>query len=181
MKKSHVVAALFSVFALLFTVNITAQKMPGLDKSPLDMAAFPSSYKVSDKAMRVIYSRPQLKERSLSKLAPAGAVWRTGANEAAEITFYKDVKFGGKAVKAGTYSLFTIPGDTEWTVILNSNLNQWGAYSYDESKDVARVSGAVSKNANSQEAFAMMFDEADGGAHLIMAWDKVKVTVPVSM
>lgn len=178
MKKTHLLGAMFSVFALLFAVDLNAQKMPGLDKSPLDIAAFPSSYRVSDKAIRVIYSRPQLKERSLEKLAPAGQVWRTGANEAAEITFYKDATFGGKKIKAGTYSLFTIPGQGEWTVILNGNLNQWGAYSYDESKDVARVSAKAEKGDKSVEAFSMAFDD-DG--NLFMAWDKTRVKVPISM
>lgn len=75
----------------------------------MDATAFPNSYKISDKIVKVIYSRPQLNGRDLVKLAPPEKVWRTGANEAAEITFYKDVIFGGKALKAGTYSLFTIP------------------------------------------------------------------------
>ncbi len=65
------------------------------------------------KLVKVVYSRPQLKGRSLDKLAPKDKVWRTGANEAAEITFYKDVTFGGKEVKAGTYTLFTIPTEEE--------------------------------------------------------------------
>ena len=104
-----------------------------------DIASYPTDYKVSDKLVRVTYSRPQLKGRSISELAPAGKVWRTGANEAPEIIFYKDATVGGKSVAAGTYSLFTIPGNKEWTVILNKNLNQWGAYSYQEDADVIRT------------------------------------------
>ena len=80
-------------FAMIFTTNTIAQDFGWLDKSPMDAAAYPSSYKVSEKAVRIIYSRPQLKGRSLAELAPAGKVWRTGANEAPEITFYKDVSF----------------------------------------------------------------------------------------
>jgi hypothetical protein len=87
---------------LVLSTSATAQEFSGLDKSPMDMASYPSSYRVSDKAVRITYSRPQLKGRSLSDLCPAGKVWRTGANEAAEITFYKDVSFGGEDVKAGT-------------------------------------------------------------------------------
>ncbi len=68
------------VLAIVFSSEALAQKFDGLDKSPMDMAAYPSSYRVSDKAIRIIYSRPQLKGRSLSELAPAGKVWRTGAN-----------------------------------------------------------------------------------------------------
>lgn len=172
--------AIFTL-ALVFTTSIAAQEFSGLDKSPADIASYPSSYRVSDKAVRVIYSRPQLKGRALSELAPAGKVWRTGANEAVEITFYKDVTFGGKAIKAGTYSLFTIPGESEWTVILNKNLNQWGAYSYDEGADVTRVTGGVSTDSESLEAFSIAFKEVDEGVHLVMGWGTTRVAVPISM
>ncbi len=176
--KNVITIALVAI-ALVFSVEASAQDFAGLDKSPMDAAAFPSSYKVSDKAVRITYSRPQLKGRSMSELAPAGKVWRTGANEAAEITFYKDVTFGGTAVAAGTYSLFTIPGEGEWTVILNKNLNQWGSYSYDEGADVARVSAAASSDGKSLEEFSIAFKEVDGGAHMVMGWDTTRVAVPV--
>lgn len=179
MKKLLTLATI--VIALVFSTEVTAQDFSGLDKSPADVAAFPSSYRVSDKSVRVIYSRPQLKGRSLSELAPAGQVWRTGANEAVEITFYKDVKVGDTAVKAGTYSLFTIPGEGEWTVILNSKLNQWGAYSYDKSVDVARVSASASAGNESLEAFSIAFKEVDGGAHMVMGWGTVRVALPISI
>ncbi len=173
---------LFSFLALgfVFATEATAQKFSGLDKSPADIASYPSSYRVADKSMRIVYSRPQLKGRSLSELAPAGKVWRTGANEAAEVTFYKDATFGGKSVKAGTYSLFTIPGENEWTVILNNNLNQWGAYSYDSAADVTRVTGKASTDAESLEAFSIAYKDVEGGAHVIMGWGTTRVAVPVS-
>lgn len=169
------------MIALVCTSTISAQKFSGLDKSPMDMTAFPASYKVADKAVRVTYSRPQLKGRAVSELAPAGEVWRTGANEAAEITFYKDANVGGSDVKAGTYSLFTIPGEGEWTVILNSNLNQWGAYSYDKKGDVARVQATTSSDGESLDAFSMTFEEIEGGTNLVMGWGTVRVTVPIMM
>jgi len=179
MKKLFALSIL--MLALVFTTNVSAQKFSGLDKSPMDMATYPSSYKVSDKAVRVTYSRPQLKGRSVSELAPAGEVWRTGANEAVEITFYKDAKVGGTDVKAGTYSLFTIPGESEWTVVLNSNLNQWGAYSYSKKADVARVKATTSTDSESLDAFSIAFKDADGGAHLVMAWGTVRVALPIMM
>lgn len=167
--------------ALVFTSEINAQDFSGMDKSPADIASYPSSYKVSDKLIKVVYSRPQLKDRSLSQLAPEGKVWRTGANEAAEITLYKDMMFGDTSVKAGTYSLFTIPGGSEWTVILNSKLNQWGAYSYDESADVARVKASVSAGGDSLEAFSIAFKEVDSGVHMVMGWGTTRVAVPFSL
>ncbi|AZQ58883.1 DUF2911 domain-containing protein [Maribacter sp. MJ134] len=167
------------IFALVFTTTASAQKFSGLDKSPLDMASYPSDYKVSEKVVRISYGRPQLKGRSLSELAPVGQVWRTGANEAPEITFYKDVKFGGKDIKAGTYALLTIPGEKEWTVILHSQLNQWGAYFYEDTFDVARVTAAASKDDNALEEFSITFKEVDGGAHMVMGWDTTRVAVPL--
>ena len=143
----------------------------------MDMTAFPSSYKISDKIVKVIYSRPQLKGRDLLILAPPEKVWRTGANEAAEITFYKDVTFGGKELNAGTYSLFTIPSaDGDWTVIINKAKNLWGSYYYNEDQDVVRVSGKVSKTEKDIEAFSMMFDK---DMTLKMGWGDTVVSVSI--
>lgn len=159
---------------MLLSSNIEAQKFSSLDKSPLDVTVYPSSNKEPNKLVKVVYSRPQLKERDLGKLAPNGKVWRTGANEAANITLYKDMKVAGKAVKAGEYSLFTIPGDKEWTIILNKDINVWGAYSYKEAQDVIRVSAPVSSG-DSLEAFSIAFSD-DGTMYL--GWDTVRVAVP---
>ncbi|MFS4417221.1 DUF2911 domain-containing protein [Maribacter sp. 2307ULW6-5] len=166
--------------ALALSTGLNAQKFPGLDKSPLDMAAFPSDYKVSDKVVRITYGRPQLNDRSLEELAPVGQVWRTGANEAPEITFYQDVTFGDKEVKAGTYALLTIPGESEWTVILHNGLNQWGSYFYKEGNDVARTTGAATTDGNVLEEFSITFKEVSGGAHMVMGWDTTRVAVPIS-
>ena len=175
MKKSILSIAVF-VIAIIFSNDAFAQKFPKLDKSPMDAAAFPASYKISDKLVKVVYSRPQLKGRAISKLAPQGKVWRTGANEAPEITFYKDVVFGGKKVKAGTYSLFTIPNDKEWTVILSTARNVWGSYYYKQEEDVVRVSGTVSKSEGNIEAFSMLFDE---DKTLKMGWGNTVVSVSI--
>jgi len=179
MKKVTLIA--FMVCAMIFSNDALAQKFSGLDKSPMDIAAYPNDYKEANKTVRVIYSRPQLKGRSLSELAPAGKVWRTGANEAPEIQFYNAVDFGGKTIQAGTYSLFTIPGENEWTVVLNKNLNQWGSYSYDEGADVARVTVPSSSDGASLEEFSIAFKEVDGGVHMVMGWDKTRVAVPITM
>jgi hypothetical protein len=168
------------ICALTFSGHIVAQEFSGLDKSPMDMASYPSDYKNSDKAVRVIYSRPQLKGRSMADLAPAGKVWRTGANEAAEITFYKGATIGGQKIDAGTYSLFTIPGEGKWTVILNNNLNQWGSYFYKDSGDVARVEAEVSTASESLEAFSVTFQEVDNGVHMVMGWGTTRVAVPIN-
>ena len=167
----------FFIIILVNSVSLTAQEFKSLDKSPMDVAAFPSSYTISDKVVKVIYSRPQLNGRDLVKLAPPEKIWRTGANEAAEITFYKDVIFGGKALKAGTYSLFTIPSlDGDWTVIINSAKNVWGSYYYKQDQDVIRVSGKTSTIEENIEAFSMMFDK---NMTLKMGWGKTVVSVSI--
>jgi hypothetical protein len=176
MKNSILSFAVF-VITLISSLQLTAQEFKSLDKSPMDVAAFPSSYTISDKIVKVIYSRPQLKGRDLVKLAPPEKIWRTGANEAAEITFYKDVIFGGKALKAGTYSLFTIPSfDGDWTVIINSARNVWGSYYYKQDQDVIRVSGKTSTTEENIEAFSMMFDK---DMTLKIGWGKTVVSVSI--
>ena len=175
MKKNVLVIALFAI-AVLFSNESTAQKFEPIDKSPMDAASFPSSYKISDKIVKVVYSRPQLKGRSIEKLAPKGKIWRTGANQAVEITFYKDVIFGGQEVKAGMYSLFTIPNDGEWTIILSTAKNVWGAYFYKQDEDVVRVKGKVSTSEENIEAFSMIFDDA---MNLHMGWGNTIVSVTI--
>ncbi|MDY0780517.1 DUF2911 domain-containing protein [Tenacibaculum sp. IB213877] len=178
MKRSIVTIIVF-VVALLATNSVNAQKFSNLDKSPMDAASYPASYRVSDKVVKVIYSRPQLKGRQLSKLARNGKVWRTGANEATEVVFYKDVVFGGKEVKAGTYTMFTIPGETEWTIILNTAQNVWGSYMYNDKEDVVRVTGKVSKAAEAIEAFSIVFDGEDASFNMHLGWGNTVVSVPV--
>ncbi len=177
MKKTTFITTIAFAFIMLLTTNANAQKFSELDKSPMDCASFPSSYKVSDKTVKIVYSRPQLKGRDLSELAPNGKQWRTGANEAAEITFYKDMNVAGTDIKAGTYTLSTIPGEKEWTLIINSDLNTWGAYFYDKANDVARITVPASKSDESLEAFSIVFDD-DGTMH--MGWGTVRVAVTMN-
>ncbi|AUS07250.1 DUF2911 domain-containing protein [Pseudotamlana carrageenivorans] len=175
MKNSTFIASLALVCLLFLSTNVNAQKFAKLDKSPMDAAAYPASYKEPNKLIKVIYSRPQLKDRALSKLAPNDKVWRTGANEAPTITLYKDMKIAGKAVKAGEYSLFTIPGDKSWTIILSKDVNVWGAYAYNEANDVVRVKADVTTANDALEAFSIVFDD---NAVMHLGWDKVRVAVP---
>lgn len=178
MKKSTIITTIAFGITMFLSSNVNAQKFPNLDKSPMDAAAYPNDYKITDKIVKIIYSRPQLKGRSVSELAPNGKVWRTGANEAAEITFYKDVKLGTAKIKAGTYTLFTIPEKDNYTVIISKDLNVWGAYTYKQENDVARLSVPVTEAADSLEAFSMVFTKSNTGVVLNIGWDKVRVAVP---
>lgn len=177
MKKSTFISTIVFALLMLLSFNANAQEFKDLDKSPMDAASYPSDYKESNKLVRVIYSRPQLNGRDLNTLAPNGKVWRTGANESVEITFYKDIKFGGDYVKAGTYTLFTIPGEKEWVIILNSELNTWGAYFYNETNNKAKVTVPVTEGKESLEAFSIIFDK-EGTMHL--GWDRLRLAVPIT-
>lgn len=177
--KKTILTVLVFVITLVFSNEVNAQNFPKLDKSPMDAAMYPSKSRILDKLVKVIYSRPHLKKRSLSKLAPNGKIWRTGANEAAEITFYKDVNFGGKTVEAGTYSMFTIPGEKEWTIILNTALNVWGAFFYNESDDVVRVKAKVSKTKKTIKNFSIVFEGKENDLTMYLGWDKTIVSLPI--
>lgn len=175
MKKSFILLAI----TLLLSSFSFGQKFPNVDKSPHDIAIFRAD---EEALIKVIYGRPLKNDREIfGTLVPYGKVWRTGANEATEITLYKDATINGTEVPAGTYSLFTIPEEEKWTVVFNSDLNQWGAYRHDPAKDVAKVEVDSKKTESTVEAFAITFQEADGGADLIMAWDDTMVALPVKM
>jgi hypothetical protein len=175
----------FSILMLVFVSGSFGQKFPALDKSPMDMAYYPDNFahdrKAGEKAIvRVTYSRPAMNGREVyGKLVPYGKVWRAGANEANEIKFYEDVEIAGKKVKAGTYALFSIPGEKEWTLILSSDLDYWGAYSYNDKNDVVRVPASVSALDAPVENFTIRFDKlGDKKGVMMIAWDKTLVQAP---
>ena len=172
MKKNVLVIALFAI-AMLFSNETTAQKFRGLDKSPADIAMYNTK---TGPVMKVIYSRPQLKGRTVESLTPAGKVWRVGANESTEVTFYKDVYFGGKSVKAGTYTMYAIPGKSEWTIIISNKLHTWGSGSYKKANDVVRVKAKVNKKDKFIEAFSIAFSKS--GA-LYFGWGNIVVSTTV--
>lgn len=160
----------------------TKQKAEGpnfskLDVSPLDVVLFRGEN--NEPLAKVLYSRPQAREREVfGKLVPYGEVWRTGANEATEITLYQDLMVGGKRIKKGTYTLFTIPREKEWTIILNNSTNIWGAYDYHVEKDVARITVPVRKSPVPIDALSMSFTKSNDGANLFIGWDDRYVKVP---
>ena len=168
------------LYLITFGFCLQAQSFRGLDKSPLDMVNFPASSQVQDKVLRVLYSRPQLKSRNLKTLIPNGKLWRTGANESTEITFFKDVKIDAKTVPSGRYTLYTIPDETTWTIIINKKLNTWGAYAYDSSQDLLRVKVPVEYSDETLEAFSITVKGKGSSAFLHLGWDDLRVKLPMS-
>ncbi|MEP6470633.1 MAG: DUF2911 domain-containing protein [Acidobacteriota bacterium] len=124
----------------------------------------------------IVYSRPGVKGRKIwGGLVPYGSVWRTGANSATTIQVSEEVLVEGQPLPAGTYSLHTIPGEKEWTVILNKDANQWGSYSYDPAKDALRVKVAPIPG-QSQEWMQFRFEDLTiNSARVVLAWDNLQV------
>ena len=190
MKSSCLLICLLLCFALV----TKGQKLRGLDKSPMDMAYYPDDFahdrkfapaKVGDKVFaRVTYSRPAKNGREVfGKLVPYGKVWRVGANEATEVKFFTDATIQGKTIKAGVYSLYAIPNETEWTLIFNSDLDQWGAYSYKPELDVVRLTAPVRKPEEPLENLSIQFKKASdkvNEAVMMIAWDTTLIDVPIS-
>lgn len=129
--------------------------------------------------VEVSYSRPGVKGRKIfGGIVPYGDVWRTGANQATKITFSKAVKLNGNEVPAGTYALFTIPGEHEWTVIINKKASQWGAFQYSEKDDLVRFKVTPLTLAESIETFTIEFNQIqDDSAVLNLLWDKTVVPI----
>jgi len=129
------------------------------------------------------YHCPGVKGRTIwgnPKMVPYDSVWRTGANEATTISFSTDVMVGGQKIKSGKYALFTIPGRDTWTVILNSDADQWGAYGYNKSKDVVRFT-VKPETADMKEKLSFYIDAlTDSTARIVLRWEKVKVGFDVS-
>jgi hypothetical protein len=136
---------------------------------------------IGGKSISITYGRPSKKGREVYKqLAPYGQVWRTGADEATVLTTPADLMLGSLHVPAGSYSLFTIPGEKEWTLIVNKNPKQWGAFKYQQSDDLGRVKMTVSENAAPVEQFTInIVPEKGSNGKITFAWDKVTATVPV--
>lgn len=161
------------IFALLSFVTFY-----GFAQNPASPAAV-TSQKVGDLSVLIKYCQPAVKGRLVfgtkdqKALVPYGEVWRTGANEATTIEISRDAQIQGKTLAKGTYSVFTIPGPTEWTVIFNKVAKQWGAYSYKATDDVLRVTGKVSA-ANPTERFTINLSAT---GQLSFVWDKTSVSV----
>lgn len=137
-----------------------------------------ASYNSNSINIEITYSRPFKKGREIfGDLVPFGEWWRTGANEATTIRLSRDVSFSGDVLKAGYYSLVTFPGESEWQIVFNNTIPDWGTDYLPES-DALRVNAKVEKLPEVVEQFTIDFSEEDGSPVLIIAWDRTKVTTP---
>ncbi|MEX0894394.1 MAG: DUF2911 domain-containing protein [Balneolaceae bacterium] len=131
--------------------------------------------------IKVVYGQPYKRGREIfGGLEPYGEVWRTGANEATEITLTKDINMAGNPIEAGTYALFTIPEPEDWTIILNTKLGQWGAFTYDSQYDYVRFKVPAENAEEIIEALTISFDEVEENeTSLSIVWDTTRVEIPI--
>lgn len=133
---------------------------------------------VGDLKIKIDFSQPGVKDRKIfGELVPFGKIWRTGANEATTVEVSRDCKVGGSFLRAGKYSLFTIPGESEWTIIFNTVPEQWGAYKYDESKDALRFKVKAEKSPSFNERLDFVIKaDATGNGTVSLLWDNTMVS-----
>jgi len=166
MKKSLFLVFICSLFVIHQGFSQDKAERPSPPKT--------ASAEVDGAEVTIDYSSPGVKDRTImGDLVPYGKVWRTGANEATTLTLGKGYMMNGSEVPAGKYGLFTIPGEKEWTIIINSVWDQWGAYNYDSSKDVLRFNVPAKKT---KEKVERMNFEISPKGKVSMMWENTMVS-----
>jgi hypothetical protein len=177
MNSKTLLFALVFAGGLVFASRLSAQT-PGVN-FPAASPACTLKQRVGLTDIEIVYSRPGVKNRAIfGGIVPYGQVWRTGANQATKVTFSTPVKLEGTDIPAGTYALFTIPGEKEWTIIINKGATQWGAFQYNEKDDVARFKVTPVMPAETIETFTIEFNRIrDESAVLNLVWEKTVVPI----
>ncbi len=169
---------LFLIIAAAFTLgSVSAQEL----KLPVLSPTSTISQEFSTSKMEIVYSRPSMRGRTVfGDLVPYNVVWRTGANAATKITFGEEVEIGGVTIKPGTYSFYTVPGTSEWEVIINKNTGAWGTMGYDTKDDVVRLKVKPFTLQNTVETFTINVGNITFSTCTIdLAWERTGISVPV--
>ena len=180
MNSKILLSSLVLASGLVFTCGLLAQT-PKVD-FPAASPACTLKQHVGLTDIEIVYSRPGVKGRPIfDGLVPYGQVWRTGANNATKITFSTPVKLNGAEIPAGTYALFTIPGETEWTIIINKDTAA-SIFNYNQTNDLVRVKATPVKLSQMIETFTIEFtDIRDESATLNLLWEKTLVPVKIEI
>ena len=183
------------VLLSFFAIQVSAQNFAEIDGSVLDIAYYPNGAhraafaKTPDEKaalmprIKVIYSRPLMKGRKIfGELVKFDESWRMGANESTEVTFYTPVMIGESVLAPGRYTLYCIPSQDSWTLKVHPNLDGWGNFGYDSSKDLASVTAPLTKSNEAIEALSItMYKEASGKVHLKLGWENSIVEFPITL
>jgi hypothetical protein len=165
----------------VFSVSLTAQKTtpvhPGKGGSP----HVRTEWTVDGAAISIEYGRPFLKGRTIGKdVAPSGQIWRAGADEATTFKTDKPLKFGALSVPAGTYTLWVVPNDKEWQLVVSKATGQWGTQ-YREGEDLGRVAMKVGTAKAAAEQLTYAIDDTAAGGTLRLEWGTASGAVPFSV
>ena len=179
--------ALLSALLFAFSVLASAQMNMSQDKSKRPSPPASAECKFSDgKTIKMDYSSPRARGRKIfgpaseKTLVPYGEIWRTGANEATTFVTDTNVTVGGKAVPAGSYTIFTVPKADVWTLVISKKTGEWGTNYPGEKEDLARVEIAVAKTAAPVENFTIALDSAGTKCTLRMEWENTRASVGIS-
>jgi len=176
MHRKHFAIELLVIVIAAYTL-LWAQQ----DKSQRPSPPGTAECTIKGKKVTISYSRPSMKGRKImGGLVPYGQVWRTGANEATTLVTETDLNIGGAQVPAGTYTLYTLPSEGTWKLIINKQTGQWGT-EYNQDQDLARVDMAKSSIAAPVEQFTIALDQASNDkADLVLEWEQTRLTVPIT-
>jgi len=175
-------------------INLNPPMFDGDDASPMDLVAYPTNsrflnfQKAEDRdkfapKVRVVYSRPQLKGRKVfGEMLKYGEMWRVGANQTTEVTFFEDVMIGGKKINKGKYGLFATINKDNWEFVLHTNVQSWGNANHDPETNVVSVVAPVVKTPSTLEALSMVFEEkGNNKVDLIVGWENAMARLPIEI
>jgi hypothetical protein len=183
---------------ILSTSSLFAQNFEKIDESPMDASFFPAEAAkrsftegVTAPMIRVLYSRPSLKDRNIfttedkkkDGISVYGESWRLGANESTELLLMQNAIIGGKPIKAGRYSIVVTPSEKEWTFHINSENDGWGSYSHQPEMDLVTLSVPVSMATDNLEqlSIALYAPKNDNTVHLKVGWGTYRVEMPITL
>jgi hypothetical protein len=151
------------------------------DKSSRPSPPAKAECKLADgKTVTIDYSSPRVKGRKIfGGLVPYGQVWRAGANEATSLVTTSDVTVGGKAVPAGKYTIFAVPAEDKWTLVISKKTGEWGTAYPGVDNDLARIDMKASKTSAPVENFTIAFDQNGGACTLRMEWENTRASVDI--
>ncbi|PTS91161.1 hypothetical protein DBR27_21005 [Flavobacterium sp. HMWF030] len=168
-------------FIFIQSLSISAQEKIQI-KLPAASPSASFQQEIGSATIKMAFSRPLVRGRKIfGELVPFGKLWRTGASDCTTISTNEDITFGNNILKAGTYSLFTIPLENEWTIIINSDVTLHGETGYDENKDVIRFTVPTEKTNNFYETFTIELNDINskGEGYLKIEWENTMVKIPV--
>ena len=178
MRKS-ISLATFALAALAITATASRAQQ---DKSSRPSPPAKAECKLSGgKTITVDYSSPRAKGRKIfGGLVPYGEIWRAGANEATAFVTGADVNVGGKTVPAGSYTIFAIPAEDKWTLVISKKTHEWGTAYPGPDNDLARIDMKVSKLPSTVENFTIAFDQTGNGCTMRLDWETTRASVDVT-